>query len=176
MNYIELKKEINFRRSKISILQKEIFAISKEVNELTQKLSILEQDLFNEYLQLEEPITMKMFFDFRGIQINEKSAEKNPFQSRFETNSQRWSSAFSNGDIIKVIKKNKRSVVIECIKKNYSKLENGKNVQGFINPKSQFRVDIDTFRNFLIRDKTWIDGFNTWIQRKQSLDELLNNK
>ena len=176
MNYIELKKEINFRKSKISLLQKEIFSISTEVNQLNQKLKQLEEELFNEYLQLEEPIEIKMFFDFRGIQINEKLAEKNPTQSRFETNSQRWSSAFSNGDIIKVIKKNKKTVVIECIKKNYSKLENGKNVQQFINPKCQFRVEIDTFRNFLLRDKNWLNGFNTWIQRKQSLDELLNNK
>jgi len=176
MNYTELKKEINFRRSKIALLQKEMFEISKELNKLDQQLRESEQEFFNEYLQLEEPITIKSFFDFSGIQVNEKNAETNPSQSRFQTNSKYWASSFSNNDIIKIIKKNKKSVVIECIKKHYTKWEDGKTVQHVINPKSQFRVNIDTIKTFLTRDKIWMDGFNTWIQRKQALDELLNNK
>lgn len=172
MNYIEIEKELRFQRNKYSLLQKEIRAISENISKLQQQYSLLEEEYFVQYIQLNEPITLTRFVSFSGIQTNVKSAESFA-RTGAPTGSQLWNPHFGTDDVIQVVKKNKKSIVIQCIKKKISKSENGKTSYTFVDPKTCFRINVHDFKSWYLSDKNLIERFKTWIKREQSLNNIL---
>jgi len=67
---------------------------------------------------------------------------------------------FRAGDTIQVVKKNKKSFVIKCLKR------------GDKTPNTLFRIEIEQIYQYFLGDKTLKLGFETFLNRKESLNIL----
>lgn len=168
MNYAEIENILLKEREIYKELSKQARECYRKIEDLKSKKEKMESDLFLEYISLNEPFEFSRYTYLSGVQVNLKETPT------LNNGSHNWSCNFSTGDIIQVIKKNKRSVIIECISKNVSKYENGKKVVNVVTPKSQFRVNIDNYRSCMLQDKNFHESFKTWIKRKNSLDSILD--
>lgn len=164
MNYAQISRELSALRGEYSKLTKQLILVRKTMSELELKKSNLEEELFLEYVQLNTPITMKSFGGFSAYQIGKLPDGKSIISSS-------QYNGFGKDDMIQVIKKNRKTVIVECIKKK--KRDPGQNTDIFVNPQSKFRVKTQEFKSFLFRDETFSKNFLIWIKRKQSLDSIL---
>lgn len=169
MNYAQLEKTISEKRQHLSKLSKELRQVSFEIDSLNNKIEELLSSMFIDYLNLNETFEIKRYCNFSGIQVAIKDTPP------LNHGSSIWPGHFSIGDKIEVIKKNKRSLVIRCVCKKLFKFDNQQRVIEFVNPQSQFRVNVDDFRNFLLSDSEFKNNFTTWLKRKNSLDDLISD-
>ena len=167
MNYIELENTISEKRKIYQKVIKESHKLNLEIAQLNQQIQKIQSELFLEYLNLNEPIQFDKFKHFRGIQINIINTPK------LNNGTNVWNCSFTAGDIVQIIKKNKRSVIVKCIHKNISNYTNGQRTNTTTNPESCFRVDIDDFKSHMLNDHSFYKSFTTWIKRKISLDSIL---
>ena len=117
-------------------------------------------ETFVNYLQLDETIEFDNYYSFKGFSKDPKS-----------TNS------FIAGERIKVVKKNKKSIVVEVVKKNQRKWDETQKKSiniGQINPGWIIRVDLESFFHFYFKNKTQKAAFDSYVKRKQALDNLLS--
>ena len=83
----------------------------------------------------------------------------------------------SNTDILfqnetfKVIKKNKKSIIIEVTK--FKRKWKGEDLE-INNPGAKFRIDIDVFYNYYLSDPVRSSSFHTYLKRKNALQQILD--
>lgn len=160
MNITELKEKIDEKQKSSNILHKQLSVLSKELLELRNQFNKLEMEEFVDYLQIDEIIDIDGYYSFKGYCKDPKS-----------TNS------FQSGEKIKILKKNKKSIVIEVVKKLKRQWDDSQKksvIIGNYNPGWNIRVDLDSFFHFYLRSKTMKDAFDSYIKRKHALDSLFD--
>lgn len=160
MNLSELKEKIDEKQKLSNLLHNQLNNIHKELNQLRNQYNLLEMEEFVDYLQIDEVIEVDTYYSFRGYCKDPKS-----------TNS------FQSGEKIKIVKKNKKSIVIEVVKKfnrRWDDVQKKSVVISDTNPGWNIRVDLDSFFHFYLRSKTMKDTFESYVKRKHALDSLFD--
>lgn len=160
MNITELKEKIDEKTKSSIELHKQLNELHKELAQLRDQFNQLEMEEFVNYLQIGEVIEFDNYYSFRGYCKDPKS-----------TNS------FQFGERIKILKKNKKSIVIEVIKKfqrRWDEVQKKPILVGETNPGWNIRVDLDSFFHFYLRNKTMKDAFDQYVKRKHALDSLFD--
>jgi hypothetical protein len=160
MTIADLKLKIDEKQKSSNILRKQLGKIHQELDELRNQFNQLEMEEFVNYLQIDEVIELDTYYSFRGYCKDPKA-----------TNS------LQSGEKIKIIKKNKKSIVIEVVKKfqrRWDDVQKKSVVIGETNPGWNIRVDLDSFFHFYLRSKTMKNTFDSYIKRKHALDSLFD--
>lgn len=160
MTIVDLKLKIDEKQKSSIILRKQLSKIQQELNELRNQFNQLEMEEFVNYLQISEVIEFDSHFSLKGFCKDPKATN-----------------AFQSGEKIKIIKKNKKSIVIEVIKKfqrRWNDVQKKLVVIGETNPGWNIRVDLDSFFHFYLRSKKMKDAFDSYIKRKHALDSLFD--
>lgn len=171
MKYIEIESQIKEKSILYRKISKEARELSYKISDLKQLLAQKESELLIEFLGMNSTVEFESYRSLSGVQTNVK---KTP-TSEFNSNTNLYSPSFRKGDVIKIVKLNKKSVVIEHIKKMVIDRKVTPQVERTINPQSQFRIDLESFKNSILSDSNYYNRFITWIKRKESLDELLQS-
>jgi hypothetical protein len=155
----EIEKEIVNLNGEIKNLGTLLRKASQRASELRDLRESMLMERFVDYIELDSTFTFQSFMSFNGIQTGIK-----PTDTHFSPN-------FTAGDVIKFIKKNKKSIVIICTTKTISQRENGVVVKKVDNSYNKtFRVEISSLYHNLLRNETFKRGFETYIKRKEALD------
>jgi hypothetical protein len=160
MTITELKSKIDEKSKLSTLLHNQLNNLHKELNHLKNEFNKLEMEEFVDYLQIDEVIELDGYYSFRGYCKDLKS-----------TNS------FQSSEKIKIIKKNKKSIVIEVVKKLKRQWDDNQKksiIIGDYNPGWNIRVDLDSFFHFYLRSKTMKDAFESYVKRKHALDSLFD--
>lgn len=161
MTITNLKKLIDDKKKITLLLTKDLRTLQSEINGFRSQLYELELSTFLDYLQLEESIDLNNSFHFKGFSKNTEA-----------TNS------FKPGERFKIVKKNKKSIIIEVTKKLQRKWDEVTKKQIIIseyNPGWIIRVDLESFFHFYFKTKLLKDSFDSYIKRKEALDNLLSD-
>lgn len=149
MTLSEIKSKIVENRETTKQLQNQLRQIGDESRRLQETLKEKEIEAFNEYIELDSIHNITKFAMFSGVQIQKtKGSDKSE------------SPYFRDGDIIQFVKKNKKSIVIKCVKK------------GDKYPNTLFRIETEQLYHHFLNDKTFKLGFETFLNRKESLNIL----
>jgi len=160
MTISELKQKIDEKNNESSLLHKQLNDLHKELAKLRSQFEQLEMEEFVNYLQIGEVIEVDNYYSFRGFCNDTKS-----------TNS------FTSGERFKIVKKNKKSIVIDVTKKfkrQWDDVAKKSVVVSEYSPGWKIRVDLDSFYHFYFKSKTMKAAFDSYIKRKQSLESLLS--
>ena len=154
MRLSEIESQIATNRNAMKELQNQISKLSAKTSELERLREESKLKTFVEYIEVGSTYEFQSYTYLTGVE----SGSKTGLQSNFV-----------KGDVIEIIKKNKMSIVIKCIKKisgaSWSNLSES-------NPNAQFRIDIQSLFVNMIRDPQFSDGLKTYHKRKEALDEL----
>ena len=159
MNITEIETLITTKSSEYLEASKKANKLMLELNSLKAQLEETKKREFVEYLQLDEEIeTSTRFFNHSGTLL--KGSEN------FKITNQH---CLFNGDTFKVIKKNKKSIVIEVtrFKRNSGNID-------INNPGVKFRIDLDVFYGYYLSDEARKKSFTTYIKRKIALQQILD--
>jgi hypothetical protein len=160
MTIIELKLKIDEKQKSSNMLHKQLINLQTELTQLRSQYNLLEMQEFVDYLQIGEVIELDSYYSFSGFCKDPKS--NNSFQS---------------GEKIKIVKKNKKSIVIEVIKKHTKKWDEVQKksiITGETNPGWNIRVDLDSFHHFYLKSATMRSAFDSYVKRKNALDSLFD--
>ena len=160
MTIIELKLKIDEKQKSSNMLHKQLINLQTELTQLRSQYNLLEMQEFVDYLQIGEVIELDSYYSFSGFCKDPKS--NNSFQS---------------GEKIKIVKKNKKSIVIEVIKKHTKKWDEVQKksiITGETNPGWNIRVDLDSFHHFYLKSATMRSTFDSYVKRKNALDSLFD--
>jgi len=160
MTILEIKKLIDEKTKSSNLLRKQLSILNKDLYELSNQFNQLEMDEFVNYLQIGEVIELQSYYSFSGYCKDPKS-----------TNS------FQSGEKIKIIKKNKKSIVIEVIKKHTKRWDDVQKksvIVGETNPGWNIRVNLDSFFHFYLKNPIVKSSFDSYIKRKHALDSLFD--
>jgi len=156
----EIKSLIDEKQKSSNMLHKQLINLQTELNQLRSQYNLLEMQEFVDYLQIGEVIELDSYYSFSGFCKDPKS--NNSFQS---------------GEKIKIVKKNKKSIVIEVIKKHTKKWDEVQKksiITGETNPGWNIRVDLDSFHHFYLKSATMRSAFDSYVKRKNALDSLFD--
>ena len=160
MNITEIENLIETKSSEYLISSKMTNKLMFELNSLRSQLELKRKEEFVEYLQIGDEIEILRFWRHNGTPLKIESELK-----------------ISNTDILfqdetfKVIKKNKKSIVIEVTK--FKRKWKGEDLE-INNPGVKFRIDLDTFYGYYLSDKGRKDNFNSYLRRKIALQQILD--
>jgi hypothetical protein len=160
MTIIELKLKIDEKQKSSNMLHKQLINLQTELTQLRSQYNLLEMQEFVNYLQIGEVIELDSYYSFSGFCKDPKS--NNSFQS---------------GEKIKIVKKNKKSIVIEVVKKHTKKWDEVQKksiITGETNPGWNIRVDLDSFHHFYLKSATMRSAFDSYVKRKNALDSLFD--
>jgi hypothetical protein len=160
MTIIELKLKIDEKQKSSNMLHKQLINLQTELTQLRSQYNLLEMQEFVNYLQIGEVIELDSYYSFSGFCKDPKS--NNSFQS---------------GEKIKIVKKNKKSIVIEVVKKHTKKWDEVQKksiITGETNPGWNIRVDLDSFHHFYLKSATMRSAFDSYVKRKNTLDSLFD--
>ena len=158
MNITEIENLIETKSSEYLISSKMTNKLMFELNSLRSQLELKRKEEFVEYLQIGDEIEILRFWRHNGTPLKTESELK-----------------ISNTDILfqdetfKVIKKNKKSIVIEVTRFKRNSINIDIN-----NPGVKFRIDLDTFYGYYLSDKGRKDNFNSYLRRKIALQQILD--
>lgn len=158
MNITEIENLIQSKSSEYLEASKMANKLMFELNSLRGQLELKRKEEFVEYLQIGDEIEILRFWRHGGTPLKGEKELK-----------------ISNTDILfqdetfKVIKKNKKSIVIE-VTKFKRKLEDLE----INNPGVKFRIDLDIFYGYYLSDTQRKESFNTYMKRKIALQQILD--
>lgn len=152
MNISELRLKIAQNEQLSKDLQNQYRKVDSENRLLQSQLRSKEIESLIDYIDIGHSHTISKFVGFSGVQ----------------TGGNTDSLYFREGDIVEFIKKNKKSIVIKCTKRLTTK----GGIISETNPNSIFRVEIDSLYHHLMSDKTFKLSFETFLNRKESLNIL----
>ena len=160
MKLSEIKEKINKNNLAINELKSEIYKLSSMNNNLNNYKNLKLIEFFKEFIEIGSIYNITNYTYFDGIQIgiHKKDIKQNPY--------------FVKGDIIEIVKKNKKSVVIKCKTKLKEVWKDGIKITISSNPGWLFRIDINNLYNKLTADKEFNDSFEIYINRKENLEIL----
>lgn len=155
MTITQLKLKIDEKLKLSNLLHSQLNTLHQELTQLRNEFNQLEMEEFVDYLQIDEVIELDTYYSFRGYCKDPKS-----------TNS------LQSGEKIKIIKKNKKSIVIEVVKKINRRWDDVQKKS--TNPGWNIRVDLDSFFHFYLRSETMKYSFESYVKRKHALDSLFD--
>jgi nucleoid DNA-binding protein len=162
MNIIQLREKIDEKNKSSLEVRRQLNQINQELSQLRSQFDQLEMEEFVNYLQIEEIIEIDGYYTFKGYCRDPK-----------------YTSTLQSGEKIKILKKNRRSIVIEVIKKLKRQWDDNQKksiVIGDYNPAWNIRVDLDSFFHFYMKSKTRKESFDSYIKRKHLLDSLFDER
>lgn len=151
MRIEEIESQIATNKNAMRELQNQITKLSVKTSELERLREESKLKTFVEYIEVGSTYEFHSYTYLTGVE----SGSKTGLQSNFV-----------KGDVIEIVKKNKMSIVIKCIKKISSTID------VVSNPNAQFRIDIQSLFVNMIRDPQFSDGLKTYYKRKEALAEL----
>jgi hypothetical protein len=154
MNVFKIEEQIKSKSEEYLLVSNRASKLRVELNYLRDQLESAKKVEFIEYLELEEITISTGFFRHNGIRL--KGSSNLITQNDI---------LLYNGEKFKLIKKNKKSVVIEVVW-----LKRGLD----INPKIQYRIDRDVFYNYYLSDSVREAAFTTYLKRKNALQQILD--
>ena len=158
MRIEEIESQIATNRNAMRELQNQISGLSIKTSELERLKEDDKLKTFVEYIEVGSTYEFHSYTYLTGVE----SGSKTGLQSNFV-----------KGDVIEIVKKNKMSIVIKCIKKISSTRDsNNMRVLSESNPNAQFRIDIQSLFSYMIKDVQFSDGLKTYYKRKEALAEL----
>jgi hypothetical protein len=158
MRLSEIELQIATNKNAMRELQNQISKLSAKTSELERLKEDAKLKTFVEYIEVGSTYEFHSYTYLTGVE----SGSKTGLQSNFV-----------KGDVIEIVKKNKMSIVIKCIKKISSTRDiNNMRILSESNPNAQFRIDIQSLFVNMIRDPQFSDGLKTYYKRKEALSEL----
>jgi hypothetical protein len=154
MNVFKIEEQIKSKSEEYLLVSNRASKLRLELDYLRDQLESAKKIEFIEYLELEEITITSGFFRHNGIRL--KGSSNLIMQNDI---------LLYNGEKFKLIKKNKKSVVIEVVW-----LKRGLD----INPKIQYRIDRDVFYNYYLSDSVREKAFTTYLKRKNALQQILD--
>jgi len=154
MNVFKIEEQIKSKSEEYLLVSNRASKLRLELDYLRDQLESAKKIEFIEYLELEEITITSGFFRHNGIRL--KGSSNLIMQNDI---------LLYNGEKFKLIKKNKKSVVIEVVW-----LKRGLD----INPKIQYRIDRDVFYNYYLSDSAREKAFTTYLKRKNALQQILD--
>lgn len=160
MKLSEIKEKINKNNLAISELKSEIYKLSSINNDLNNDKNRKLIEFFKEFIETGSTYNINNYTYFDGVQIgiNKNDTKQNPY--------------FIKGDIIELVRKNNKSVVIKCKNKLETVLVDGIKTTVSSNPGWLFRININDLYNKFTVDKEFKDSFEKYINRKENLEIL----
>jgi hypothetical protein len=148
MKIHEIKEKIKQNQDDTKQAYERVRSLNSELRNLQVTLKKMEIDSLSEYIELGSTYTVQKLCMFSGVQTGIKKDTKvhNPI--------------FRTQDVIQFVKKNQKSFVIKCIK------------LGSENPNTTFRIDNDSIYYQLMSDKDFKSRFETFVNRKETLQDL----
>jgi hypothetical protein len=130
MRLSEIELQIATNKNAMRELQTQITKLSIKTSELERLKEYAKLKTFVEYIEVGSTYEFHSYTYLTGVE----SGSKTGLQSNFV-----------KGDVIEIVKKNKMSIVIKCIKKISSTRDsNNMRVLSESNPNAQFRIDIQS--------------------------------
>jgi hypothetical protein len=145
MRLAEINKKLAKMRSEVNAIRLQLSKINSEYDRLKLLRHQVEIGHFKNWLYKDQIIDVENYMWLSGVETTKD--QKNTKQPHFR-----------KGEQIQVLKINPKSVVIKCIK-------------GLLQDRT-FRIDIDTFHQYLMSDVDINMQFKTWLVRTESLGEL----
>jgi hypothetical protein len=166
MRIIEIESQILINTKQIREFQKQVSELSKVNSNLSQTKEIKLLEMFTDYIQLGSTYTFNSYAYLNGVQTGVKNKKMDSISF--------ISPNFSSGDSIEFVKKNKKSLVIKCVTKIISKIENlnGVRTKHVTNPNWIFRISIVSLYNYMIKNTEFKSRFDAYVRRKESLELL----
>jgi hypothetical protein len=162
MNLSQLQNLIDEKTNKSKVLHKQLNELHQDLNRLREQFNQLEMQEFVDYLQIGELIEFSNYYSFSGYCKDPKA-----------------NTSFSSGEKIKISKKNKKSIVIEVVKKfqkRWDEKQKKSIIIGETNPGWLIRVDINSFFHFYMKNMTLKVAFDSYVKRKHALDSLFDEQ
>lgn len=159
MRIKDLKDQIKDNFSKIRSLNQELYKLRRDNQELEYKQDTLIKDYFYQYLELGSKITFKNHNYIRAV----VSGKETPESIKVFTGNQ---VRFQSGDVIQIVKKNKKSIVVKYILRNSF---------GSKDPEQldlNLRIETDELFYNLNKDHEFQISFDKFVNRSESLSEL----
>lgn len=158
MNLAELQDLIDKKTIESKNLHKQINDLHQDLNKLRNQYNELEMQEFVDYLEIGEVIEFGNYYSFSGYCKDPKA-----------------NTSFGSGDKIKISKKNKKSIVIEVVKKSqkrWDEIQKKSITVGETNPGWLIRVELNSFFHFYMKNSSFKAAFDSYIKRKHALDSL----
>jgi hypothetical protein len=162
MRISQIEKDIVKLRDELKKQQSLVAKLSVQMAELRALKEQKYRESFLEFIELDSTYEFKSYCSLRGVQTGPK------LQSPKSPN-------FRAGDIIQFVKKNKASIVIKCVKKLVYERDpkTGTNKKVYVDNET-YRIEIDSLYHFLITKDDFSKQLITYINRKESLEDLLD--
>lgn len=168
MNLSEVIEKLNSNKAEINTLQSQLNKLHNANNKLNALRNQIEVTRLVDYIQIGDEYEFTRYMSLKGVQTGKDTGSSE--YKLLDTNSS--SPSFRSGDKIQFVKKNSKSIVIKCVKKILSKNKNGNIVKIETNPDTLFRIDIDSLYFHLMLDINFKTSFQSYINRKESLEQL----
>lgn len=163
MRIKDIENQILKVKEKLKVIQQEQRKASLEIQDLNAKKQKKYRDSFLEFIEIGFRYEFNSFSNLTGVQTGLKKGA-NP-----------ESPYFRKGDEIEVVKKNRASFVVRCVKKLSHKFDpsTNKNVPTYTSNQT-FRIDIESFYHQLTSNPEFYKQLTTYINRKDALSDLLD--
>jgi predicted nuclease with TOPRIM domain len=158
MNLAELQDLIDKKTNESKNLHKQLNDLHQDLNKLRNQFNELEMQEFVDYLEIGEVIEFGNYYSFSGYCKDPKA-----------------NTSFSSGEKIKISKKNKKSIVIEVVKKfqkRWDEIQKKSITIGETNPGWLIRVELNSFFHFYMKNSSLKAAFDSYVKRKHTLDSL----
>lgn len=150
MKLREIKQQLKEERQKLKLVIEKHTEISKTISKLIQQSNDIVMQYFVDYLEIGSKWTFHQYSFPSGVVVIKQH---------------NWPTTFSSGDVIEIVKKNQKSIVIKLIKK-FSKPGES--------PNCLYRIELKSFKDMMTRSTNFGNSFNTWILRQNALDDILD--
>lgn len=160
MTISELKEKIDEKVKQSTLLHDQMNIIHRELSVLRNQFNQLEMEEFVNYLQIGEVLEIDNYYSFKAYCKDPKSTN-----------------TFYAGERIKIVKKNKKSIVVEVVKKlqrKWDEVQRRSVIIGDHNPGWILRIDIDSFQHFYLKSPAMKSAFEFYVKRKHALDSLFD--
>jgi hypothetical protein len=163
MNITQIENLIATKSTEYLEASKRANKLMIELNSLKAQLELVKKEEFVEYLQLGEEIEILRFWRHNGVPLKFDELKIDGILSNTDI-------LFQN-ETFKVIKKNKKSIVIEVTK--FKRKFKGEDLE-INNSGAKFRIDLDIFYSYYLIDETRKNSFLTYTKRKIALQQILD--
>lgn len=151
MTLVEIQEQLEQKKIELSEIQKQLTKLNSGYRDLNK---IREEKIisgFLEFLEIGFEYEFKGFVYLSGVRTGLKKGEDVS------------SSQFREGEVVKIIKKNKMSFVFEIVYSDRKEVG------------ETYRVDIEGFYSLLLRDEDFYKSLLKYIIRSESLNSILKD-
>ena len=152
MRLAEINDKVSVLKSRLESLNKQIRDVKAEYEQLKYQKYQVELGYFRKWLQIEQIIDVTGFMFCTGVETTKGKVDARILGHRPKP------PHFRAGEQIQVLKVNQKSIAVKVIKGLYQ--------------DKTFRVEIDSFYQYLMENVTMHQTFQKWLIRTESLDEL----